>query len=197
MQIFIIHNGVKLGPYNSYKELEGKITSNTLIWHNEMKDWTKASKIPSLQKYIVKSDIKKKRNYLLIVILLTVISALIIFFIYQPRNNYAEELRKNYQGDIVWRGKDNIISEVVCNLTFKNIKVNNNMICFTAFFKILNTDKILISDGTMDVNLRTIQFSADEIKNIFGNAILEKVGSKNIVIKGLTKKWIFHNIKTK
>ena len=51
MEIYFEKNGRKIGPINVSEIDSNTITSDTLIWHKGLENWTKASEIPDLTTY--------------------------------------------------------------------------------------------------------------------------------------------------
>lgn len=56
MQIYIANNGVKEGPFTSFNELKGKISPDTLVWWNGLKQWESASNRSELAHLLIKNQ---------------------------------------------------------------------------------------------------------------------------------------------
>lgn len=61
MNFFIITNGLQDGPYTIAQLAEKKITSETLVWREGMKDWQPAWTVPELR-YILEENMNRQNN---------------------------------------------------------------------------------------------------------------------------------------
>lgn len=184
MKEYYIHNGIdNRGPFNIEELKDQKITKDTPVWSNDMKDWKKAGEVDELKsilsknppplKKLQKSEYKKPKKsnffkYLIIAIGL-------IAFLAIGSNIISEETI--YQENTILEEEDYFNIQIRNNIT-SLIQVSTNQYSVDAFGGISNLD-IIVTNNT-DFTIDEITVAIDYIKKNDGVFKTEYLTFNNI-----------------
>lgn len=185
MKKFYLHNGTNnSGPYSKEELRELKITKETMVWTDELKDWTKAGEIDELKAILLSIpppfktntavlESKPKRKflkYIVIVAAMVVVATIISSSIPNDANSFVNAEESSEEVVDSGRAVRNQITDLV--------KITTNQYTIDSFGGITNLD--LIAYNNTDYTIDNLTVAIDYIKENGGIFKTEYVTFYNI-----------------
>ncbi|MCX6231130.1 MAG: DUF4339 domain-containing protein [Bacteroidetes bacterium] len=188
MNYYYLKGIEKIGPLTIDELKQSSLSDDTLIWYENLKEWTKLSNLPELKNEIlggavafpppipqeivkkeneIQNDIKTKSNTILIIILVIIsfiIIGLSLYFAYTSAN---KQIEKDYT--LIERMVNNIFQDksAVCDGVFYNISGNKKKVTF---------NKIKIDGKECITNSELFKYGADQVSKIVEEFIITDGG---------------------